>query len=364
MAVTALLVSFISVDSSMAAIAFVAQASANNGNGANTLTINKPAGTVSGHVMIATVTTRTTGAFTAPTGWTSVLDSTATNIHQITYYKVAGASEPANYSWTWTGATRRASGGIVDYSGVDNTSPVDVSASGTGASGNASVPNVTTAASNDRIVVAVSTSKKTTYTPASGTTERYDDGSTGTNGTTNEAADIAKAAPGAFEPPNLTVNPASSTNSWIAHTVALQETESITATFPSNYTFATFTVGGPNNLSGEQTESVLSNRGWGTQLSSDQTDGKMKEYDGSSYLTNQLGNSLNWRMSSLDGVSQPTPFAPISSTPSLIVGGRPANTVASTVGVTYNQVVDYSDDPNSGTNVYRIVVTFNVSNTL
>src|SRR5690349_15810347 len=83
-----------------AAIAFRAAGTAETGAGATTLTLSAPAGVASGDVMIATV--NTVGALpTAPSGWNTI--TTTTNPgwvgNVVTYYKVAGASEPASYSW-------------------------------------------------------------------------------------------------------------------------------------------------------------------------------------------------------------------------------------------------------------------------
>ena len=78
-----------------AAIGFVVATPANNGAGATTLVINKPTGVAQGDVMLAAVTASGTGAVTAPSGWTVVKNTTGTALRQASYYKVAGAGEPA-----------------------------------------------------------------------------------------------------------------------------------------------------------------------------------------------------------------------------------------------------------------------------
>ena len=139
-----------------AAVGLVAAESAQNAAGATTLVVTKPSGVVEGNVMIATVAAKETGAVTAPSGWTAILNLTqATALRQVTYYKVATASEPASYSWS-LGTSRAASGGIAAYSGVNATVPVDATASATGASGNAAVPSATTSAPNDLVLAVAS----------------------------------------------------------------------------------------------------------------------------------------------------------------------------------------------------------------
>ena len=136
-----------------AAIAPGAASTGQTGNGATTLPINAPAGLASGDVMVATV--NTVGALpTAPAGWNAI--TTTANPgwtgNVVTYYKVAGGSEPPTYSWG-LGATVQAAGAIVAYSGVDNSYPIGASAATTVGSGTtASTPSVSTLAANSVVI--------------------------------------------------------------------------------------------------------------------------------------------------------------------------------------------------------------------
>jgi hypothetical protein len=204
--------------SAYAAVGLVAAESAQNAAGATTLVVTKPSGVVEGNVMVATVTVKETGAVTPPSGWTAILNLTqGTALRQVTYYKVATASEPSSYSWS-LGTSRAASGGIADYSGVNPTVPVDATASATGASGNAAVPGATTSAPNDLVLAVASFAASTTVTPDASTTERFDVAS-GSN--TTEVADFAQASAGATGA--KTATPLVSTGAWIAQTVALRD---------------------------------------------------------------------------------------------------------------------------------------------
>ena len=209
--------------SAHAAIAFVAATSAQNSSGATTLVISKPTGVVEGHVMIATVTAKETGTITAPSGWTVIKNLTqGTTLRQVTYYKVATASEAASYSWS-LGSTRAASGGIVDYSGVNQTVPIDASASASGESGNATAPSLTTSSSGDVALTASSFGVGSTATPGSGTVEQFDVASLSN---TSEVADFTVASAGATEA--KTISPLNSTGNWIAQTVALRDASQAT----------------------------------------------------------------------------------------------------------------------------------------
>ncbi len=228
-----------------AAISFVAASSnATTGGGATSLAITKPTGVVSGHVMVATLTATAAGALTPPSGWTVIQDTTqGTAIRQITYYRVAGSSEGASYSWG-LGSTRQASGGIVNYSGVNTTAPIDASASAKGGSGNALAASVTTSVANDQVILASGFNITTTVTPPTGTTDRYHVTSPST---TSEAADFTQASAAATG--SKTVTPANSSTAWIAQTVALRDAAQA-ALFVSTTAAPTFSA---NLNGGDQT---------------------------------------------------------------------------------------------------------------
>src|SRR5260221_10800233 len=80
-------------------------------SGGSTLAIGLPAGTASGDVMVAHVIVRTAGnAIAAPAGWNPVLrQDSSSSIATATYEKVAGSSEPASYTWSFSIAGDRKS---------------------------------------------------------------------------------------------------------------------------------------------------------------------------------------------------------------------------------------------------------------
>lgn len=95
-----------------------------------TITINKPAGTQAGDLMLAYIhhDRHTDGPIIAPTGW-STLDN---NIQPSgprddhrggIFYKFAGASESANYTFTMDDSKDEKAGHIRTYRGVDPASP-------------------------------------------------------------------------------------------------------------------------------------------------------------------------------------------------------------------------------------------------
>jgi subtilisin-like proprotein convertase family protein len=185
------------------AVTFRAAASATTASGVLTLTINKPAGTVQNDVMIAAIGVQPrTATITAPAGWTLLRRSqqnAGTSNELATYYKVAGASEGASYSFTLSTSTG-AAGGIVSFSGVDIDDPIDIeNGQVTASSLNHAAPTVTTTSTSDMVVTAHTIASSVTWTPPAGMTEAVDVASAalGNAGQSLEINYVTQAAIGA-----------------------------------------------------------------------------------------------------------------------------------------------------------------------
>jgi type II secretory pathway pseudopilin PulG len=122
------------------------------------VTITTPAGLVPGHLMLAAMAIdgNVTSSLAAPSGWTIVNLRTADSAGQVTlavYWKIATASEPSNYSFTWTGS-KKAYAWIMRFSGVESSGPINVAAFTAGPSTSTTPPSptVTTSVANAMIV--------------------------------------------------------------------------------------------------------------------------------------------------------------------------------------------------------------------
>lgn len=129
--------------------------------------------------MIAAVSTIPSSAvITPPPGWTLIRSQQQTNANSsvlATYYRVVGAGEGASYTWTISSSHRGAVGGIVTYSGVDTSAPIDVSAQA--ATPNDSVhtaPSVTTTQAGDMLITVHEYTSTRSWLPPTGMTERVD----------------------------------------------------------------------------------------------------------------------------------------------------------------------------------------------
>ena len=162
--------------SSASGITLRGASSGSAATGVLTLTINVPPGTTTNDAMVASIAIRpSTAVITPPAGWALVrrMDNGASNSLAI-YGKVATASEPASYSWTFSASTGSA-GGIRSFSGVDMTTPLDVeNGAATASSLNHAAPSVTTTSANDMIVTSHSFASSATWTTPAGMTEAFD----------------------------------------------------------------------------------------------------------------------------------------------------------------------------------------------
>jgi hypothetical protein len=163
---------------SASVITFRGGASAGAASGTLSLTISKPSGTVEGDVMIASIAVRPdTAVITAPANWTLVrrVDNANPNANSLAvYYKVAGASEPADYTWTFSTSTGSA-GGIQSFLGADQGNPINVENGQNTASGlTHATPSVITTVNNTMLVTSHAFTSSATWTPPGGMTEVFD----------------------------------------------------------------------------------------------------------------------------------------------------------------------------------------------
>src|SRR3954447_6832629 len=159
----------------------------------NHLTINKPAGTSSGDLLVSCFSLDGSTVKSAPSGRTQIAAVTSVSRPRVYgYYRVAGASEPASYRWV-TSNKMANSGGIVRYTGA---SGLDVSAAkASGSSGRTgTVPGVTTITKDAMVVGCMGVNSSSTpvqITGPAGMSEVWN-----LTGSPNESADARQATPG------------------------------------------------------------------------------------------------------------------------------------------------------------------------
>jgi hypothetical protein len=214
----------------------VFRAASSGGNaGATTITLSKPAGVVAGDFLIAQVSVRDNPIITAPAGWTFLRRENSpallSQLAQAIYYKFVGATEPASYTWTFS-SSQNASGGIIAYTGVDTTSPIDASSGMVGTGPTATAPSVVTTAPDEMVVAFFGMARSTGLSTPAGMTERYEVVSGGGGGatalSTSMAADVVQTTPGPTG--NKTSTDGATGAAWVGQLVALRPGNRTTST--------------------------------------------------------------------------------------------------------------------------------------
>lgn len=235
-----------------------ANATVTSGN----VTVNKPSGTVSGDVMIATIGVRPLAAVvTKPSGWTAIRRVDGANASLITYWKVAGGSEPASYTWSVDTSTGMAAG-IMSFTGVDTSLiPVNVDGGSSSSAGSSilTAPSITTTVSNTMLITAYAINSTANWTPPSGMTEAYDiksvayDG-VATNGISLEANYATQSASGSTGA-KVATNDSLDQDSGGSQIIALYPASSVTTNYAQGKTVTSlvaanppYDVGAPANL--------------------------------------------------------------------------------------------------------------------
>lgn len=170
-------------------------------SGGTGVTLNKPDGTQAGDLLVAVIAQANgdTGV-TAPSGFTQIRNDphAASNVSITSLWKLAGASEPADYTFTTSAGDKIASMQLIR--GAHQTTPINAHNGQTGSATDPVAPSVTTTA--DRCLkIAVcaqfTTATTQTYTPPAGYEERADQASAGSLKVCGEVCTRVQAAQGA-----------------------------------------------------------------------------------------------------------------------------------------------------------------------
>lgn len=201
-------------------ITLIGSASAGSGAGtATSLVVDKPTGVIPGDVLVASISIRSTGTINLPAGWTTILNTSASN-RMHTIYRVVDGSEAATFAfdgWTATQATAV----LLAYRNVDvDALPPVVATAGTGTGTTLTVNAVTVPKPNAKLVV-FHNSRATTITPNVALSTIT---SVATSGTviTNLVADEDLTASGSTGTRNATSN---ASQLYITHALAMPAIE-------------------------------------------------------------------------------------------------------------------------------------------
>ena len=276
-----------------------------NASGSSTLVMPVPSGVVAGDVLITSVHAdgSSSTAFTPPSGWTSIYNGTENFGYSQVYWRVAGSSEPASYTWT-LGATRKAVGQMGAYLGVDTAAPVETSATGGGTSGTtATAPTITTTFANSLVVMGMSAypAGSFTITPPTGTTARPQTFTTGGGSVLGtQSVDYTRATAGATGTKAFTY---SAGGAWGAISFALKPATGVLsfAKAPNLPALPSVTLNGQSQTKNATmpdfaVDDTTSGSGWNVTVNGDSSAGKsavFKQYcsNGASACGSDAANS-------------------------------------------------------------------------
>jgi MSHA biogenesis protein MshQ len=205
----------------LAAITVVASSSAGNGasSAVSSLSLSNP-GSQSGDVLLAQLVVGSTGSsITAPSGWSSFWFDSGTGVTQQLFYRVAGASEAASYSFSFGSA--RASGGLLVLRGVNTSGASPIAHSqgnnGSGTTLTALAANVT---SDNSLAVRYFAFGRGNNALSGPATQHYNPSTgAGTNGVAASASSAIQAVTG--QTGDATASVSGSSDNWLAVTVVL-----------------------------------------------------------------------------------------------------------------------------------------------
>ena len=233
-------------------------ATSNVSSGSGSLTLPVPAGTQAGDILIAQVTNRYDGSsgLTVSNGtWTLIGARTtggsgASAVTGAVYWKLATGSEPPSFTVTLGGGnTSDMAGGLAAYSGVNQTTPVNVSTVTSGSNSSISLPSLSPTVPNVRLIDAITKENEAQSSPA-GNAERWRILSPSAG--TNQGSTVSDRTVAASGPTGSRTAGGTTTGEWVAHAFALQPAASI----PS--ASLTWTASPTSNATGYRLERVVS----------------------------------------------------------------------------------------------------------
>jgi hypothetical protein len=200
------------------AISFRAATAGSNAT-ATSLTIERPAGTSAGDLLLASVDVRGKPAVSAPAGWTLLRrDQAGNTMTKATYYKVASSGEATSYTWTFS-AAQGAAGTLSSYVGVSPQQPVEVAAGQTNARSTTITAPAVTVSGGAMVVGLFGHAASVAISPPPSFTERAEASGGSSYQVTSESADRTWATAGTTGTLSAT---ATATAVSVGHTVALR----------------------------------------------------------------------------------------------------------------------------------------------
>lgn len=159
------------------AIVLESQSTASPGPPGTTIDVTKPTGVSAGDVMVAVVGAQVLSSTTIspPSGWTQVAQLWVSQPVLGMWYRVADGNEGTSFQFSYSQNSSARRAGILRYSGVDNTTPIDVAANTN--SGSSAAPrglSVTTVTNDARLLMGLAFAQGNQSAAPTGMTEQFE----------------------------------------------------------------------------------------------------------------------------------------------------------------------------------------------
>lgn len=182
------------------------------------VTLSVPPGVQAGDVLVAAIHSDVQGVvITPPAGWTLKREFPSPDDHRLAvFHRVAGSSEPADYTWTFSAGGASHTGILSAYRGV-NTGVIwnaDALMARTASGTNHSTPSILTTLPNALLIAVLGLSRgnSAVFTPPAGMSER---GDIGTSWSSLTLADGPQAAAGNSGAKTFTANQPGPGITWL-----------------------------------------------------------------------------------------------------------------------------------------------------
>lgn len=184
----------------VAAAAFVASSSVDNGSGSTSLAVPKPAGTAAGDVVVLSIACIGAAPATPP-GWQRIRNLTESSLRLLVFRRRAVAGEPSSWTFHWSASTAATGGALtLRNATADDTAWAVNDATGSGTS--VQEPSVSVGLVDGIGLGIAASASSTAITPPAGLTETVDRDGTGrrleiaytVNPTLGETGDLTATA--------------------------------------------------------------------------------------------------------------------------------------------------------------------------
>ncbi|HEU5448625.1 MAG TPA: hypothetical protein VFW57_06395, partial [Acidimicrobiia bacterium] len=158
-----------------AEVAVVGSSLSESPDGRSSVSLARPEGTQSGHVLVAAVAVNgNPAAVVTPAGWTRVRDDRAENrVGQTIFVRVVSASDPATYGFAISGKVQVAAG-LTVYSGVETANPIEAHGALVNNGVSVTAPSLPVSTAGGRLLNLTAANSDGAVTPPSGMNEHFE----------------------------------------------------------------------------------------------------------------------------------------------------------------------------------------------